>query len=152
MRWRWSIVLPLFGLTLFLLGAYQGLRVTRRVYGDRHSRYLYWASARLDSDPLNRHPIPTQVKPCEPAEENCVSWEPDYIWIEPGVTEKVLVLSSFPAFAASGGLVALLARFGISQVAVFYMTTPLLIISWFYFVGWVIDRWRHKRLRQSSSD
>jgi hypothetical protein len=65
MRRRWNLVLPLCGLALFLLGAYQGFRFTRRTYGIRPTRYFYWASIRLDSDPLNRHPVPESLAPCK---------------------------------------------------------------------------------------
>jgi hypothetical protein len=44
MRRRWTLILPLCGLTVFLLGVYQGFRFDHRVYGNRPIRYFYWAS------------------------------------------------------------------------------------------------------------
>ena len=144
MRRRWSLVLPLCGLALFLLGTYQGFRVNRRIYANRPTRYFYWASLRLDSDPLNRHPVPEVVAPCKNGEENCVSWDPPYILVEPGWGEKVLLLSALPAFAISAGIVRILARLGISEVPTFFVSMPLLVFAWFYPIGWLLDRWRHK--------
>jgi hypothetical protein len=145
MRRRWSLILPLCGLALFFLGTYQGFRLNRRIYANRPTRYFYWASLRLDSDPLNRHPVPESVAPCKNGEENCVSWDPPYIWVEPGWGEKALILSALPAFAISAGIVRILARLGISEVPTFFVSMPLLVFAWFYLIGWLLDRWRHKR-------
>jgi len=79
MRRRWSLVLPLCGLALFLQGSYQGFRFNRRIYANRLTRYFYWASLRLDPDPLNRHPVLESVAPCKNGEENCVSWDPPHL-------------------------------------------------------------------------
>ena len=138
MRRRWSLVLPLCGLALFLLGTYQGFRFTRRVYGNRPTHYFYWASIRLDSDPLNRHPVPESVAPCKNGEENCGSWESPYVWVEPGWGAKAFMLSALPAFAISAGIVRILARWGISEVATFFVSMPpqhirLVLPDWLVF-------------------
>ena len=143
-RRRWSIVLPLLALALFLLGAYDGLRITREIYRNGPARYLYWGSVRLDSDPHSRHAVPRTVGSAESMQEADFESQPGYILMEPGVIEKAFVLSALPAFAASAGLLALLTREGLSQVATFYVTTPLLIVCWFYFLGRLIDRWRER--------
>lgn len=140
MRRRWSIVLPLCGLGVFMLGAYQGSRLNHRIRGNRPIRYFYWASIRLDSDPLNRHPISQLTEPCENGDKNCVSWYPDYIWVDPGLGTKAFMLAALPAFLLSGAAVRILARFGVSEVVVFFASMPLLISAWFYLTGWFIDR------------
>ena len=144
MRRRWSLVLPLCGLTVFLIGTYGSFRFNREVFGNRPTRYFYWSSIRLDSDPLNRHPVPESVAPCKNGEENCVSWDPAYIWVDPGWGAKTFVLSALPAFVIGAGIVRILARFGMSEVETFFVSMPLVIFVWFYLIGWLIDRWRRK--------
>lgn len=145
MRRRWSIVLPLCGISLFILGAYQGSRLNQRFFGSRPTRYFYWASIRLDSDPLNRHPLQRLPEPCRDSNKNCITWDPEYVLIEPGLGSKALMLSALPAFLVSGVIVRILARFGVSEVATFFVSMPLFIIAWFYLIGWFIDRWRQSR-------
>jgi hypothetical protein len=36
--------------------------------------------------------------------------------------------------------------FGMNQILSFMISMPLLIFGWFYFVGWLLDRWSFKRL------
>jgi hypothetical protein len=55
------------------------------------------------------------------------------------------MLSAFPAFVFGGVIVRSLGRLGISEVSSFMVLMPLLISAWFYFVGWLVDRWRFKR-------
>jgi len=58
------------------------------------------------------------------------------------------MLSALPAFIASLVIVTVLGRFGVSQVASFMVSMPLLLAAWYYFVGWRIDRRRSKRSAQ----
>jgi len=146
MRIRWSRALPICGLALFWLGTYQAFRFNRYAYGNRPSRYFYWSSIRLDSDPLNRHPHPKSVGLCKDGDENCGSWDAGYIWVDPGPGSKLFMLSALPAFVISAGIVTGLARFGISELATFLISMPLLICAWFYLIGWLIEHWRHKRI------
>jgi hypothetical protein len=75
-----------------------------------------------------------------------------YIWVEPGLLEKALVLSALPAFLLGMAGVFGLSRLGVNQLTSFMCIMPVLILLWFYGVGWLLDRWRHKRfLRQSSA-
>ena len=37
-----------------------------------------------------------------------------------------------------------LARHSISEVPTFFVSMPLLVFAWFYLIGWLLDRWRHK--------
>lgn len=144
MRWRWRFIFPACGLALFLIGMYQGFHLTRRVSRNHPPRYIYWGTVRLDSDPLNRRPIPHAVRPCSSGEENCLEFEADYIWIEPGLVEKAFVLSALPAFAISSLNISVLRRFGVSEVTMFFISMPPLIVAWFYALGWLLDRWRRK--------
>jgi hypothetical protein len=69
MRNGWRLILPVIGLILFAGETYQSVR-TNRLEERNPDRYFWWASIRLDSDPLNKHP---QVAiPCKNGEENCV--------------------------------------------------------------------------------
>jgi hypothetical protein len=135
--------LPLWGLILFALLSYHAIRVNHEMRQGSPGRYFWWGSIRLDSDPLNKHP--RAPLSCEHGIEDCVNWDPEYIWVTPGLMEKALVLSALPAFAASLAVVHGLARLGISQVLSFMSSTPVFIFAWFYFAGWLLDRWRYKR-------
>jgi len=55
------------------------------------------------------------------------------------------MLSALPAFIAGLVIVTVLGRFGVSQVSSFMVSMPLLLGTWYYFVGWLIDRRRSKR-------
>jgi hypothetical protein len=145
MRRPWTLILPVCGLALLLLGVYQGFRLNHRVYGHRPTRYFYWASIRLDSDPLSRYPIPESFVPCKNGEENCVGWDPSYIRVDPGWGARAFMLSALPAFVIGVGIVRTLARFGVSEVTTFFAFMPLLIFAWFYLIGWLFDRRRYKQ-------
>ncbi len=142
MRKRWSLVLPLCGLALFLLGTYGSFRFNRQVFGSRPTRYFYWSSIRLDSDPLNQHQYP-YFPPCKSGEESC--FEPQTIWgADPGLVSMLFGLATLPAFIVGVAIVRGLARLGISEVATFLISMPLLILAWFYLLGSLVDRWRYK--------
>ena len=143
MRVSWRLVLSVIGLLLFAAVARQSIQVNREGHHNP-SRYLWWSSIRLDSDPLNKHPrTPT---PCEGGKENCASWDDlPYIWVDPGTVTKTLMAFAMPAFLLSVVIVGGLGRLGINQVRSFMISMPLLIFGWFYFVGSLIDRRRWKR-------
>jgi hypothetical protein len=71
------------------------------------------------------------------------------LWVEPGLLAEALMLSALPAFVVAAFVVARLGRFGVSEFSSFMVTMPLLICAWYWVVGWLIDRWRFKRLRQT---
>jgi hypothetical protein len=144
MKRCWSLIVPLAGLILFSLITYNSFRRDREWHGHRPHRYFYWSSVRLDSDPLNRHPRTTAITPCKSEAEDCVVFDPLYIWISPGWPHRLLEISALPAFAIGAAIVGVLARAGISAVMSFLIAMPLLIGTWFYLVGWLIDR---RRLR-----
>ena len=142
MKMRWRLALPVFGLILFGGVTRNSLRLNREIQRIPN-RYFWWSSTRLDSDPLNRHPLATE--PCKESAEKCVGWTPEFIWVDPGWFAKSLMLSAFPAFVFGGVIVRSLGRLGISEVSSFMVLMPLLISAWFYLVGWLVDRWRFKR-------
>jgi len=97
----------------------------------------------LDSDPLNKNPKPRS--PCQDKKENCVHRELAYQWVQPGLLDKLLVVSALPAFLAGAAMVIGLSNLGIDEVLTFMVSMPILIFAWYYLVGWLIDRWSHKR-------
>ena len=137
---RWRVILPVLGLGLFAWLSYQSFRAS---YGIPSQRYFWWSAERLDRDPLNRHP--REPRSCDPEDKDCPI-ELDFIWIEPGWIDRTLLLSALPAFIASLGVVYGLARLGVSEVTSFMISTPVFIFAWFYFVGWLLDSWRNKRI------
>jgi hypothetical protein len=60
------------------------------------------------------------------------------------------MLSALPAFIVGGLAVAGLAKMGISQVSSFFLLIPVLIVAWYYFIGWLLDRWIGKRSRSGA--
>jgi hypothetical protein len=61
------------------------------------------------------------------------------------------MLSALPAFVIGLFITFGLGRFGISEVLSYMISMPLLISAWFYFVGWLVDRWRFKRSRLTAA-
>ena len=145
---RWRIALPIIGLSFFAALTYNSVRMNRETQRSP-SRYFWWTSIRLDSDPLNRHP--KGATGCKNGEENCETWDPDLpnMWVDPGWLAKFLMLSALPAFVVGGFAVSGLGRLGLSQVSSFMFLMPVLIFAWYYFIGWLLDRWRYRHLRQS---
>lgn len=121
---RWSIVLPLVGLILFTAITLNSYRIQRGP-----SKYFYWSLVRLDSDPANKRAPATQ-------------WDPTIAdtWVDPGILEIVLIVAALPAFMVGGLSVAGLGRLGINQVSSFLVLMPIMIFTWFHFVGRLIDR------------
>jgi hypothetical protein len=146
MRFRWRVILPLSGLLLFGMGTYASLPLNHPFLSGT-GRYFWWSALRLDSDPLNRHSSSRVAIACPDNPENCLSLDPIAIWIDPGWLSKCFVISSLPAFLATLGIVRGLGRLGSSVVTSFFVSMPLLTLGWFYFVGWVFDRWHRKGAR-----
>lgn len=141
MRMRWRVILPAVGLLLFALEAYESNRDFRVHLSP--NRYLWWSSIRLDSDPLNRDP-----RSREEGGENSAGWNgPDKI-VDPGYLANASFFSGLPAFLASMVITAALSRLGVSQVWTFMISTPTLLFAWYYFLGWLLDRWRRKSPRE----
>jgi len=134
--------LPIVGLVLFAAVTYRSMPVNHHEQ-DTPRKYYWWSSLRLDSDPLNKHPLP--AKPCENKKENCAEWGPEHLNIRPGWLERVLVLSALPAFLAVAVIVAGMSKLGVDEVLTFMVSMPTLIFCWYYFVGWLIERWTYRR-------
>jgi hypothetical protein len=134
--------------SLFGLLTYASLRVGNLNQLRHHDRYFWWGSVRLDSDPLNRHRM---SKPCsEVSNDDCGS-NPEFIWVDPGLIERALTLSAFPAFVLAISVAHGLAHLGVSELLSFMLAMPLGTLAWFYGVGWLLDHWRFKRsLRRTS--
>lgn len=78
-----------------------------------------------------------------------MEWDPVYIWIEPGILQKTLVLSAIPAFLIEALVLSGSAKLGMNQIPVFFISMPIFLFAWFYFLGWLIDRRRYKRMLKS---
>ena len=80
-------------------------------------------------------------------ENECVDWDVATIYssARPSRVERLFVLFALPAFVISLFITFGMGRFGISEVLSYMISVPLLISAWFFFVGWLIDRWRFKR-------
>ena len=139
----------MWGMILFSLLTYHAIRVNHEMRHGHSSRYFWWGGHRLDSDPLNKHP--RKSPSCGQGTEDCSSWDPEYIWVTPGLMEKALVLTALPAIVCSLGLVRGLARLGVSESVSFFVAMPVFISAWFYAVGWIADRWRYKRFVRSAA-
>ena len=145
MRIRWRIVLPAIGFILFSAVSYHSLRMDRELQHNR-SRYFWWSAIRLDSDPANKRKW--GETPCEDGKVNCVGWDLRDRWVDPGLLEKLLMLSALPAFVVGGFAVSGLGRLGISQVSSFMLLMPVLICAWYYLIGWLLDHWISTRSRR----
>jgi hypothetical protein len=117
------------------------LRMNQQL-GTAPRRYYWWSSIRLDADPLTKNPV--VQNPCKSGKENC-GWVVSYIWVDPGYFTQSLMLLALPAFALGAISVAGLARLGVSEVWSFMVLMPLFVLGWFYFVGWLVDRWMRER-------
>ena len=87
----------------------------------------------------------TAKTPCPNKNDDCVAWDPEYIWVAPGWTERVVVLAALPAFAVGVAVVRGLGRLGVSEVLSFMTTMPVLLFAWYYGIGWLVDRYARKR-------
>ncbi len=146
MRFRWRAILPACGLLLFAIGTYASVQANRDLNSDK-GRYFWWSALRLDSDPLNRHASSRAPISCTDSSEDCEFVEPLGVWIDPGWLSNCFVLSALPAWLAARGIVYGLGQLGVSEITSFFVAMPLLTLAWFYFVGWIFDRWHSRRAR-----
>ena len=138
MRIRSRFILPIFGLLLFAFGSYEAFAHLP----SNHGRYLWWSSIKLDTDPLSKRYSP-EMPVCKRNQDgsvDCVLTEPMTICVYPGWLATCLFVTALPAFLLGAGIVGGLGRVGINQVWGFMVSMPLLIFSWFYFVGLLLDR------------
>ena len=141
MRWHWRLFLPTLGLVLFGVGSYVDFRMDRE-HPLPSNRYFWWSSIRLDRDPLGRNSPP---RASHQNDDGSVGWDPPTRWVTPGPVAKFLMISALPAFAAGGLAVGGLGRLGVNQVSSFMVLMPVLIAAWYFFVGWLVDRWVYRR-------
>ena len=142
MRMRWRIILPIIGLLLFALEAYDSNRDWQVQPLPR--RYYWWSFIRLDANPLSRRPFP---EPEQLRDGNGTTWHIRSKIVDPGYMADFIFLSGLPAFMASAVVLSALSRFGASQVWTFMISTPILLFAWYYFLGWLLDRWRRRSPR-----
>lgn len=149
MKRRWSIILPVLGLTVFASITEQTYRlhtVTRDPL-----RYVYWSRMRLD-----RHPeLPEPYLPCPEGAPCAFDYLTDRFTRDDsgfghdyGIGHRYPELfgwSAFPVFLLSGLLISGLGRLGISHVWTFFIVMPPALSAWYYFLGWLIDRRRWRR-------
>ena len=133
----------MIGLTLFAVETYHSVGMNRRMHQPT-GQIFWWSSIRLDSDPLNQRPAVLSSPGCQVQSENCTSWVARDIWITPGFLARVLMLSAAPAFIASVLAIDGLKRLGVSEVLSFFSLVPALMFAWYYFLGWLVDRLRHR--------
>ena len=148
MQLRCSVILPIIGLILFAAVSYRSMDVNHHEE-DTPTKYYWWSSLRLDSDPLDRD---RQVaNPCRSQNENCANWDPaNDKRVEPGRLDRLLVFSALPAFLAGTAIVAGLSKLGIDEVLAFMVSMPILLFAWYYGVGWLIDAWSQRRKQAKS--
>src|SRR2546423_11191380 len=149
MRKRWRLILPICGLLLFSFVSYGSFQKRHRI-NRLPGRYFWWGALLLDTNPPGRYarPSPPDTEPCKEV-EGCVTWDPRSMMVRHGTLETILVLTALPAFVLGGVIVAMLGQLGISQVLTFMITMPVLTAVWFYFVGWLLDRRKHKLVAPS---
>ena len=142
---RWEVILPIVGLIVFVSIGYHSYRQNGAIPG----RFFLWSTLQLDSDPLSRH----HPSPCAKSENPCVDWDVATIdsSARPSRLERLFMLIALPAFVIGLFITFGLGRFGISEVWSYMISMPLLISAWFYFVGWLVDRWRFNRLRLTAA-
>lgn len=146
---RWRLTLCLWGLVLFGLLTYASVLGNRELRHGRSGRYFWWGSIRLDSDPQGRR---SALEPCTPTQRGGCSWDAVFITVDPGWIQEALTVSALPAFFLGLMAVRGLARLGVNELASFMVTVPVLVLGWFYLIGWLLDRWLHKRsLRRASA-
>jgi hypothetical protein len=146
MQISWRFVLALIALLAFGAESWESVRMNRR-FGTTPRRYYWWSFIRLDTDPINKNPRVSG--PCKTAEKDC-GWDLPYAWVDPGYLTESLVVVALPAFVLGAITVAGLSHLGVNQVWSFAVSMPVYIFAWFYFLGWLIDRWLRKRKRPIS--
>ena len=149
MRRRWRILLPIIALCWFGLGTFGAVKRNREW---KFKHVFYWSFIRLDRRPgLPKEPVVPQ--PCPDKTNDCIEmpWQPETVWVEPGPVGMAGFYTGLPVFVVEAGILALAARLNVDQVPVFFVSAPLLLIGWFYFVGWLIDRWRQKRMARQTA-
>lgn len=139
METRFSVILPILGLALFTLVTIRSAKLNE--HDAAHpQKYYWWSSLRLDTDPLNRYPLPEQPEqPCKDGTENCTKWQLRAQWVTPALLDRLLGISGLPAFLAGAAIVAACGKAGVDEVLTFMVSMPILLFGWYFFVGWLLD-------------
>jgi hypothetical protein len=66
------------------------------------------------------------------------------MWFQPGLILEWFMVSALPAFVLGIVIVHGLGRFGVNEVWTFLISMPFLIFTWYYFIGWLLDRLARK--------
>jgi hypothetical protein len=139
-RWRW--ILPAVGLLLFFGETQASVRMNREfAHGRTHSRYFWWGSFRLDSEPR----LDPTLGQCRDNTEPCVNWELSITHVDPGYLVIAQLVGAFPAFFVGVRIVHALASAGANEVVTFFVLLPCLILARYYFLGWLLDLRKYKR-------
>ena len=148
MRVRLKLALPIIGLVLFGAESYHSFRSEREIER-APSGYFWWSGIRLDSDPAKTPSL--DATSCKESQENCTSWEFRDRWIYPGLATQFLMASALPAFLIGGLVVSALGKLGVSKALTFMLVMPILICTWYFLIGWLLDRWIRRRLKRRTS-
>src|SRR5258705_13802683 len=131
MQPRWSVILPMVGLILFAAVSYRSMPVNHHEQ-EAPRKYYWWSSLRLDSDPLNENP--QLAAPCAIEKQNCSNGEFPNIKIVPSWLDRLLIISSLPAFLAGGAFVVVLRKAGPDEGLTFITSLPILFFVCVYLV------------------
>ncbi|SRR6266478_85068 len=138
MQLRWSLILPVIGLILFAAVSYRSMPANHHE-PEAPRKYYWWSSLRLDSDPQNKN---SALDVDNPPNKK----------VAPGWLDRVLVLSALPAFLVDAAVVVGMSKLGIDEVLTFMVSMPVLLFAWFYFSGWLIERWISRRQRPGNTE
>ncbi len=147
MQLRWSVILPIIGLLLFAAVSYRSMPANFHEQ-EAPRKYYWWSSLRLDSDPLNENP--QLAAPCANAGQNCSNGEYPNTKITPSWLDRLLIISALPAFLAGAAIVVILSKLGLDEVLIFMVCMPILLLAWYWFVGWLIEWQISKRAQRKS--
>ena len=142
-----KFVLPVVALLAFGAESWSSVRINRQ-FGTAPRRYYWWSFIRLDTDPMNKKLRVSTA--CKATEKDC-GWDFRDAIVDPGYLTESLVVGALPAFVLGAFTVAGLSHLGVNQLWSFAVSMPVYIFAWFYFLGWLIDRWLRKRKRPISS-
>ena len=117
---RWRRTLSIAGLALFVIVTAQSWRNSHRVHS---ARYFRWSVFLLNSQPLKT------------GESDVVPPLPEPSW-----PDSILRATAFPALFIGIAIIYPLSRLGLSEVLTFMTLMPLVLFSWYYWIGRLIDR------------
>jgi len=132
------MILPIIGLILFAAVSYRSMPLNEHEQ-EVPRKYYWWSSLRLDSDPLNRNP--DLAAPCANEKQNCSNGEFPNMKIGPLWLDRLLIISALPAFLVGAVIVVILSKLGLDEVCTFMVSMPILLFAWYYFAGWLLERW-----------